>query len=461
MSGSSVTGDGADPFVVPVTPAPLSAQQQRWVEAAWARITPERARALDVELVDCWSYTGHERAIAELLVARLGDAGVTAGVQPIDPTSANALARLGEPRGDGASLLLMAPTDTHFRGDEADGLQWGDPPRRDNRRPAVVEPDGQTVVGLGSDNPKACVTAIVLALEALAQAGVPLRGELQAALVAGGAPARTEPGEERRNLSLGAGARHLVHHGLAADYAVYHKPGYGVSWEDHALNQFRIRVQGKPTYLRMGGSYRVVDQAAQVVLAFNRWAREVYRHQPVGTFRPMAALNVAHMGRPDKPNWSPGVAELHADVRTAPGTRPIDARRLFDRLMAEICADIPGIDAHWELVAHMPGGRTDPSSWIVQAAIRGWQAVEGDRSATYRGEPAGQTEMGLLQTLGIPSVKLHGTGTNPPHPTLPDDLSEYTLSAAHAPTMAKAAKILVHLAVDTLTRPRGEVGLDE
>lgn len=450
-----------DPFVVPVTPAPLSAAQQGWVEAAWARISPRRALELDVELVDCWSYTGHERAIAELLAARLAAAGVASEVQPIDGTSANALARLGSPQGDGASLLLLAPTDTHFRGDEGDGLQWGDPPRRDSLLPAVVEPDGETVVGLGSDNPKACVAAIVLALEALAGAEVPLRGELQAAFVAGGAPARTEPGEERRNVSLGAGVRHLVHHGLAADYAVYHKPGYGVSWEDHALNQFRIRVQGKPTYLRMGGSYRVVDQAAQVVVAFNRWAREVYRYQEAGTFRPMAALNVVHMGRADKPNWSPAVAELHADLRTAPGMRPIDARRLFDRVMADICAGIPGIDADWELVAHMPGGRTDPGSWIVQSAIRAVQAVAGDRSPTYRGEPAGQTEMGLLQTLGIPSVKLHGTGSAPPHPNLPPDLSEYTLSAAHAPTIARAARTLVHLAVDTLTRPRPEVGLAE
>jgi acetylornithine deacetylase/succinyl-diaminopimelate desuccinylase-like protein len=446
------------PDRVAVERVPLSAQQERWIDKAWAALDPQRALELDVELTNMWSYSGHERELAEWVVDHFERAGVAGQYQPMDAESGNAIGRLHGDR-SGPTLMLLAPCDSHFAGDAAiDGLQWGDPMRRDNRIPAVVE--GESIIGLSSENPKALCAAVILTVEALAAAGVELRGDLIAALAAGGSPARSTPDEPRKNITLGAGVRHLLSQGVAADFSIYHKPGYHVAWEEVGLNQFRVRVKGDPSYSSRP-PYKVHTDAARVMLAFEDWAKHEYPKYADGTFVPTASMNVLNVGRPDRPNWSSAVAELYCDIRSRPGDLTIQAEYLFDDVMQKICAQIPGIDAEWEMVAAMQGGRTDPTSWIVQSAIRGAQAVDGDASDVYVGRKGGQTEMGLLQTLGIASAGVRGFPDALADRTdRPDDLrGGFTLSAAYAPYIVNAAKTMIYAAVDTLTRSRDEVGL--
>ena len=86
----------------------------------------------------------------------------------------------------------------------------------------------------------------------------------------------------------------------------------------------------------------------------------------------------------------------------------MEAGRLFDSAMQGIMNDQPGMDLEWEPIVSLPGGQTDPASWIVQSAIRGALAVDGARCDTYTSRPAGQTEMALLSSWGIPTVKVFG-----------------------------------------------------
>ena len=90
----------AAPTDVPVTQAPLSAEQREWLERAWAQIDPERIARLCLDLVRIPSPTGEERAIAEFLTTYLARAGFDARYQPIDPQQGNAVGRL-HGQGDG------------------------------------------------------------------------------------------------------------------------------------------------------------------------------------------------------------------------------------------------------------------------------------------------------------------------------------------------------------------------
>jgi acetylornithine deacetylase/succinyl-diaminopimelate desuccinylase-like protein len=456
-----VTRPTSRPDRVAVRRVPLSGRQQAWIEAAWARLDARKALDLDVELTNIWSYSGHERELGEWVADHFERAGVAGEYQPMDSMAGNAIGRIKGDR-SGPTLLLLAPCDSHFAGDPAiDGLQWGDPMRRDNRRPAVVE--GQSVVGLSSENPKALCAAVIMAIEALAAARVQLRGNLVAALVAGGSPARSAPDEPRKNISMGAGVRHLLAQGVAADFSIYHKPGYHVTWEEVGLNQFRVRIKGDPSYSSRP-PYRVHTDAAKVLIAFEDWAKNEYPKYAVddGTWVPTASMNVLRVGRADRPNWSSAIAELYCDIRSRPGEPPIRAAYLFDDVMERICAGIPGIDAEWEMVAAMQAGRTEPTNWIVQSAIRGAQSVDGDQSDVYVGRKGGQTEMGLLQTLGIASAGVRGFPDHLADRTdRPADLrGGFTLSGAYAPYIVNAAKTMIYAAVDTLTRTREEVGLE-
>jgi len=452
----------ASPAGVRVQRPPLSPRQRDWIERAWASLDVQRAIELDVKLVNIWSYTGHEREINEWAVDRWRTEGLEARYQPIDSEQGNALCRLGG-TGDGPTLLLLCPIDTHWAGSvEQDGLQWGDPPRRDNMLPAQVQ--GQTVVGLGSNNAKACATAIMMAIDAIRRAGVELRGTLLAALAAGGAPASSPPGETRQAISGGAGVLHMLTHGVAPDFALYHKPGYHVAWEDMGLQQFRVRLHGQPQYLGLEeDGYRVSSDTARFVLAFNEWASEHRVTGRQGKFVPRAAANAVRLGRPDKPNWSPSISEVFVDIRSAPGQPAVETARLFERVMERILDANPGMRAEWEMVLSLPGGSTEPQTWIVQSAIRGAQLVDGDKSLDYEDcRPVTQSEAGLLYTWGIPTAKVFG-GPGPtgrlPNPEHPADIDGFTMSCAYGPYIVKAAQVLSYAIVDTLTRSRDEVGI--
>ena len=126
-----------------------------------------------VNLTNIYSPTGYEKEVNNYIVDLWKGSGVDASYQEMDQEQGNAIARL-QGSGDGPTVLLCCPVDTHWKGNiKDDGLQWGDPRRRDNLRPAQVE--GQTVIGPGSMNDKGFVVSIMMAVEALQGVAPPLK----------------------------------------------------------------------------------------------------------------------------------------------------------------------------------------------------------------------------------------------------------------------------------------------
>ena len=451
------------PSSVQVQRVPFSSQQQVWLEKAYSSLDVERAVQLNLELTNIYSYTGFEKEINEFIVDYWKRLDIDACYHAMDPTMGNAIAKL-KGDGSGPTLLLVCPVDTHWTGDpKKDGLQWGDPMRRDNLLPAQVE--GQTVIGLGSNNVKAMVASIMLAIEAIRKAEIPLRGTLIGGIAAGGAPAISPPEEPRKNVSLGVGILHMLTHGLWGDFALYHKPGWKVSWEDTSMNYFKIRVRGNPQYMgtesNLDRPYRVLTDTARIVLHMDKWASQYRENEKGGTFIPAAAINSIRVGRPDKPNWSPAISEIFMDIRGAPWSSSIEISQMLSKELEKLKAETPGLDAEVEMFVSSPGGHTDPKNWIVQSAIRGSQYVDGDRRDVYVGRHAGQTEAGILHSWGIPTAKISGTSEGEAvSPELPDDISGFTMSGSYGPYLIKGAKTMIYAIVDTLTRTREEVGLN-
>src|SRR5206468_5859865 len=117
--------------------------------------------------------------------------------------------------------------------------------------------------------------SIMMAVEALQRAGVQFRGTLNAAILAGGAPATSPEDEARKNISLCAGALHALTRGITGDYCLFHKPGYHVSWEEPGMRYFRIRVIGDPMYMGSERNpqmrYRVIQDTARILQEVDAW----------------------------------------------------------------------------------------------------------------------------------------------------------------------------------------------
>src|SRR5690242_13432955 len=279
------------PSEVAVRQRPLSAEQRGWLEAAWGQVKAADLARLDADLVSIPSPTGEERQIAEFLAGHLRLAGLEGFYQPIDDRQGNALGRLrGE--GGGGTLLLYAPTDTAFAGTDEEDVPWIGPSVRRDLQPGGLV-DGENVVGAGAENPKAFVTCVVAAAEAVARAGVPLRGTLLVGLGAGGMPTHKRPGIERWNTGQGNGCSFMLEQGWRGDFAILAKPGYAVSWEEVGLCWFRVRVKGALNYtgIRHIVPYRnPIVAAARVIDGLEAWFPEYSKRHTSGLVAPQGSI---------------------------------------------------------------------------------------------------------------------------------------------------------------------------
>jgi succinyl-diaminopimelate desuccinylase len=290
-------------------------QRRRWVECAVQHIDDAENLSLLASIVNIASPTGEERTLAEYLCARMRAEGFHSKLQPIDATSANALGRLGD--GVGPSLLLFAPLDSAFSGIAAEELPWVGPQMRPDLLPqAIVE--GDRVIGLSADNPKAHIVALIAAARAVAKAQMPLTGRVQLAFGAGGAPSNRRPHSTRSNIGHGAGCEFLLQQGIRGDFAIIAKPGYAVAWEEVGLVWFRLRIHGTPAYV--GRRHVLVDDnpivhAAKVIEALERWFRVYAERNTSGLCHPQGAIGAIEGGWTYKPAFTPAACDLYVDLR--------------------------------------------------------------------------------------------------------------------------------------------------
>lgn len=454
MALSDPSLDSSSNTDVAVEQQPLSGQQRAWVEHAWAQIDRVRLAQLDAALVSIPSPTGQERALAEYLAAHLRGAGLEGAYQPIDEQQGNAVGRV-RGTGGGPDLLLYAPIDTAFTGDEAEDLPWlGESIRADLVPEGRME--GEYVIGQGAENPKAYVTCVVAAAEAVRRAGIPLTGSLLVGLGAGGMPTNRRPGVQRWNTGQGNGCSFLLEQGVRGDFAIIAKPGYAVSWEEVGLCWFKVSVNGTLNYtgIRHIVPYKnPIVEAAKVIQGLEEWFPEYTARHTSGLVAPQGSIGAIEGGWTYKPAFVPSVVHLYVDVRISPRANPMQVKREFAEALAAIAARHPGLEVDAEMILAIPGTHTAPETWIVQSLMRAWEDRE-QRPHVPKGGTSGATDAAILRGRGIPTARL-GLPPMPP----PAQYPGFSMGAASPAAMQRLTECLVYAIVDTCTRTRAEVGL--
>jgi len=136
---------------------------------AAAHITAEAVRDALVDLVDIASPTGHEAGVAHYLVERMRKSGLDTDLPLVDAGRPNAVGHL-RGRGDGLNLLFTGHMDTSYSGEE-EHLSG------DGFKPRGIVRDGW-VWGLGANNMKSGLACALVAIEAIAKAGIRLDGDI-------------------------------------------------------------------------------------------------------------------------------------------------------------------------------------------------------------------------------------------------------------------------------------------
>ena len=365
---------------------------------------------------------------------------------------------LGEKRGSGggATLLLYAPIDTHLEGDESD-FPWAGPEQFADLRPRAKMVD-DWVYGLGSSNPKAMVAGLMEVATALIEADLPLKGTLNVGFADGGMPV-TIP--QRGNAGMSHGVFHLLNRGMAPDFAIIMKPWNWVYHEEPGMAWFKIGVKGTLGY---AGVPRGLDAfrssvvpAATMILELEKWLVDYAERNKSGDIYPHGWIAGVRGGWIERPAFPSAVTEIFFDVRVSPRTSPGDVKSQFEAFMIDFKAQHPDIDCDWDMYGSTPGGTTDPANWIIQSGRRGWERIEG--KPYPKPEPlGGQTDGAALRRLGVPTARM---GWPWPAEGSPEPIAEGLggMGATYVPDLMPCLEKILYACIDTLMRPRAEMGL--
>ncbi len=440
---------------LPVIEAELGDQRQAWFDAVCARLDPARLKTLLARLTDIHSPTGAARDAAVFMAEYLRGQGMTARYLPMTEGSGNVLAE-ARGSGDGASVLLYAPIDTHLEGGEADA-PWVGPQGFPDLVPHARVVD-DWVYGLGSSNPKAMAATLTEVATAFLEAGVPHCGDLMLGFADGGMPVNISA---RANAGLSNGVQHLLYRGGAADFAVIMKPWNFVYSEEPGMAWFKLRVLGSYGYAGVErgtpGFRSSVVPLSVVIPELERWLIDYAERNAAGSIKPHGWIAGVRAGDPERPAFPSAVSELFFDVRVNPRTSPAEVKAQFASFVADLDRRHPELRLEWEMYGSAPGGMTDPGNWIVQSARRGWETVEG---APHPDAPmmGGQTDGAALRRLGIPTARI---GWPWPAEGSPETVAEGLggMGATYVPDLLPCARKVAYVLVDTLTRRRAELAL--
>lgn len=434
----------------------LSPEQQAWYDKACAAVNKERLRQLNLDLVNIHSPTGAEKEASEFMQQYMAKMGMKARYQPVNDLSGNAIGELNG-SGEGATMLLYAPIDTHLEGNEDDLPMVGDELRDDMRPEGYLRDD--LVIGLGSSNPKGMVSGLAEAVNAVIDAGVPLKGNIVLAYAGGGMPSLVP---ERNNYGVSTGVSYMLTHGVTADFGIIFKPWYEVYHEHPGMCWFKVSVKGDMGYSGIPrgtpGFRSSIVPAATVIQELEQWLPEFTKANTSDQIAPEGWIAAVRSGWPNRPAFPAATTELYIDMRSNPHQTTADVRHQFDQAMRDICARHPEVEAEWEMYASCPGSFTPEDHWIVQSARTAWENQEGKE---YPGAPmlSGQTDAAVINKLGVPLVRVG-------YPWIGDaDVpEEFTaglggMGVSNIGDMIAPVENIIYSIIDSMTRTRDEVGV--
>lgn len=278
------------------------------------------------------SPPGGEGPAGEFVCDWLARNGISALKQEVLPGRYNAIGRLPG-AGGGQSLIFNSHLDTAY-GHASDIWTAG----RMTEADTTAWIDGDRIYGQSVVNDKAPMAATLIALKALKQAGLPLKGDAIFTGVAGEiGQAPVDEFQGPRYEGKGIGSRYAVTHGIVADHALVAEC---TNWCATAVEcgclLVKVAIYGRAVYtpflsrpIRPTDHVNAIVKAAKWVEAFEEWADEYERrsayHSPTGMVIPKASIGAIRGGLPYKPIETAGVCALYVDIRIPPQGDPLDA----------------------------------------------------------------------------------------------------------------------------------------
>jgi acetylornithine deacetylase len=342
-------------------------------ERAVGYITADTVRAALMSMIDIPSPTGGEGQLANYIESRLRAVGIHSFLQEVSDNRPNVVGVIPG-AGDGCNILLTGHMDTSYDGDEEYLVGEG-------FKPKAVLRDGW-IWGLGAVNMKGGLTAALIAVEAIARAGIRLRGDVTFGGVVGEiekAPVEEFRGE--RFAGYGTGSRHLLLHGATADYAILAEhTGLKIGVANLGCLWAKITTRGTMAHSALAnrpGVENAIEQMRGIQEALNQWA-PIYEqsHQFMGE-RPNMTIAAIRGGLPWRLSRNPVECSLYLDVRTVPGQTAEGVKRALRAVLNRYTQQSNGAEPIVQYYLNDPPTAIDPDLPVVRALKQAHHNVVG------------------------------------------------------------------------------------
>lgn len=412
---------------------------------AAAHITADNVRDLLVDLVDIASPTGREAGVARYLVERMKRSGLATDLPLVDADRPNAVGHL-RGAGNGLNLLFTGHMDTSYSGDE-DYLSG------EGFKPTAVVRDGW-IWGLGANNMKSGLAAALIAIEAIARAGVRLAGDISFGGVVGEIEkTATEEFQGVEYSGYGIGSRHLVTHGVTADFALLAEPtGLRIARANMGCIWLRIGVGGTVAHSALANRPGVVNAIAvmhELQGDVARWARDYQAAHVYMGERPNVTVAAIRGGAPWRLSRNPHDCSLYLDIRTVPGQSVEAVKRDLRGVLRRFAERTGGEEPSLHVYVSDPPTVLDETAAILPALAAAQRQVSGDSPAAIIRRPGADSVH--FTAYGVPCVAFGPGGRLHPDAggASMHALGEHVL----IDDCVVAAKIYLALALDLCGRP--------
>lgn len=281
------------------------------------------------------------------------------------------------------------------------------------REPWSVTREGDTLYGRGVADMKGGLAAVLIAMEALDEAGIDLGGDLlfQSTI-------------EEEDGGVG-GALSVLERGYVPDAAViaepFALPNVGIA--SAGVMYFRVRVPGKSVHAAWGHQgVNAIGNATTVYRALERLDTDrkaridyppAYRGEP-DLEGNVTNLNIGTIEAGDWPSTLPSEAFMEGRIGWPPGESRAEVRAQIEETVADAAADDEWLADHppevewfgWQAAPH----EIDPDSRIATTASRVSEEITG-RTGSFVGGNAGLDERFFKRYYDVDAVSVGPTGS--------------------------------------------------
>lgn len=405
---------------------------------------------LATELVDTASPTGEEGNMARALQRMFKEVGCDAHLQNIYDDRHNAIGRLPG-TGSGPTILMSGHMDTSVRGDETYlvGKGW--------KNHAVVEAD--RIWGNGICNMKNAFVSYIAGIEAMRRAGVKLSGELVVAGTAGEIEmAPVDEFQGKHYHGYGMGLRHMLIHGVAADYHFLGEPTaqvpstgmMGTTWA-------KVSVHGDFAHSAFHDStLSALDEMWLLWHELSNWIAEYKKQHTYCGVVPSVNRACMRGGLPWRAARTCNLAQLYVDIRFPPHRYPIDVQREFTEAVQRIAHEKLQRPVEIDYYMSRPGTEIPATHPVVQSVVDAHRETTGS-SVPAMFCPPYCTDAIDANRLGIPTCVYGSGGTSPTAGPRSGDLRAKEGEFVLIDDMVKEAVVMMSAAMRLNDVPRDKL----